>query len=131
MKAVIQGNIGFGDWSSHVNAWTSRKTKTVIVRYENLIANPLECTRDTISKLKLNLPEAENIQIPSFEELQRKYPNDYRRGQIGSWKDEMPPNFRRMFWRHHGKTMLQQQYLPTTIQDKFWVRLPHTVQTFT
>ncbi len=124
MRTVIKGQAGFGRWSTHVEAWTTRKSQTAILRYEDLITRPVECIREAIVKLHLNLTEIGKINLPTFDELKQKEPNDYRRGQIGSWQDEMPERLRRLFWRYHGKTMIRQGYMPASIQDTFWRHIP-------
>lgn len=96
----------FGGWSNNVLAWTlgRRDGVTAVLRYEDLIANPVQSARDTLDALDLRLkPVSERL--PSFDELHEKWPQFFRKGRAGSWQEEMPQDLRKLFWRYHSKPM--------------------------
>ena len=43
--------------------------------------------------------------LPSFDKYHKAKPTFFRRGIVGSWKDEMTPEIEEHFWDVHGKTM--------------------------
>jgi hypothetical protein len=99
----------FGIWSDNIAAWTSR-SNTVVVRFENLIANPDETVAEALATLKLRLPRICSSQMPTFAELRQDKPHLFRRGKIGSWQDEFPADLLDLFWQTHGDMMRQYGY---------------------
>ena len=118
LKEAIRAKGGshFGGWSANVEAWLKRAD--IIIRFEDLIQRPIECIE--AFRYIMSLPEPRNEQVPTFEEMKagrteyghggKKDPDDYsvhffRRGQPGSWRDDMDDHLLRLYWRKHGKTM--------------------------
>lgn len=111
----------FGGWSTNVTEWGKRAS--IVIRFEDLIINPIECV-ERIRPL-IDLPEPRLDRNPTFEDLKTKefkygsglergFPPEeralrrekfFRRGKAGSWKDEMPDDLHELFWKLHGKTM--------------------------
>ena len=100
----------FGGWSKHVKKWTRRWAPTAVIRYEDLVVDPIETIRGAMAKLQLRLPELPDVKIPPFEELNKTSPTFFRRGKIGSYLDEMTPAERDIFWKQHGKVMTSLGY---------------------
>ncbi|MCP4397066.1 MAG: glycosyltransferase [bacterium] len=116
----------FGGWSQNVLQWEKRAS--IVIRFEDVIRNPLTC----VERLRtvIDLPEPQRDKLPTFEELQhkdmpygsgvkRKLPVEererrrqkfFRRGQIDTWKDEMPYELHELFWKLHGHAMEQFGY---------------------
>lgn len=111
----------FGGWSRHVEEW-SRGAK-IIIRFEDLIQDPIgQCER---LRAVMDLPEAKRENLPGFEQLKRGIPKYgagkeldiseseqqemaqkwFRRGKVGSWKEELPEDMERLFWHLHGEMM--------------------------
>lgn len=105
----------FGGWSAHVEAWI--KLATVVIRFEDLIKNPL----DACERLRpfLNMTEPNVAKLPSFSKLKHGAPEYgsgkylkgenlaskwFRRGEVNGWKDEMPEKWQILFWHLHGET---------------------------
>jgi hypothetical protein len=123
LKEIIQARDGsyFGGWSRHVLSWYDRAS--VVIRFENLIRDPIGC----IERIRpfLDMPEPDMDRLPDFQTLRtkeigffagkdnrgpewrRKF---FRRGKIGGWKDEMPPELEALFWKLHGKGMKKAGY---------------------
>lgn len=93
----------YGVWSQNVHAWMQRP-RTMTVRFEDLIAQPIECVDRVISRLRLPLQRVE-ADLPSFEDLHAHKPRIFRRGAVGSWRDEFPPDLLDLFWTEHGEGM--------------------------
>jgi hypothetical protein len=98
------------DWSHHVQSWLKHSSKPpYLVRYEDLVKDPDACIsrlRDAFG-IKSSHPAE---QPPSFEELNRQWPQFFRKGRQGSWKDEMTPELEALFWERHGQTMTDLGY---------------------
>ncbi|MCO6484361.1 MAG: glycosyltransferase [Saprospiraceae bacterium] len=126
----------FGGWSENVRQWT--KAADVIIRFEDLIADPIR----EVEKLRavMDLPPPRKEKLPSFADLKfgtpqygagRKILDDqevadmarknFRRGKTGAWKDEMPPELERLFWELHGEQMLALGYELGPIGES-WLR---------
>ena len=128
LEAILaRGGSFFGGWSGNVKAWTSRAD--IIIRFEDLIQDPIK----EVEKLRaiMDLPPPNLNKIPDFESLKKGRPmyggggekakkdralqlklNDkfYRRGKIGSYKDEMPWPFKALFWMKNQKEMSKLGY---------------------
>jgi hypothetical protein len=91
-------------WSDHVRAWTSRRPPPAAIRFETLIEDPLSVVGDAVRSLGIDVPNP-RCEIPSFDELRRRNPVTYRRGEVGAWKDEMPAPLQDLFWELHGEQM--------------------------
>lgn len=109
-----------GGWSKHANAWL--KQASVVIKFEEMIANPIE----NVEKLRqiMDLPEPKIENLPSFDDLRsRRMPYGnlapkrsedeqdahrkkfFRKGEVGTWREEMPEDLHELFWIHHGTAM--------------------------
>jgi len=98
-----------GNWSSNVNSWSKQAHLTI--HFEQLIKDPI----GQIEKLRelTKLPAPQIDQLPNFE-LQKnggcryggkKLDLFFRKGEIGSWKKEMPKKLQWLFLKFHGDTL--------------------------
>ncbi|HRX28411.1 MAG TPA: sulfotransferase domain-containing protein [Saprospiraceae bacterium] len=111
------GNQFKGGWSGHVNAWKDRAD--IAIRFEDLIVNPGK-EMDKL-KLLLNLGEAigdfptiQSQRVSSSYAVNRKEPQNltlgdrekfFRKGKMGSYREEMPFWVKILFQFKHGKTL--------------------------
>jgi len=121
-------DVDFGGWSENVKKWA--RTADLIIRYEDLIEDPLR----EVEKLRslMDLPEPDKEQLPSFEKLKfgnPKYGGErgrqekaFRKGKSGSWKEEMPPELEQLFWELHGDAMELIGYPNTNNRQKEYQR---------
>ena len=93
-----------GTWGSHTKRWTERSAPTARIRFEDLISNPIRVVRRACREIDYRLPRASGS-LPDFELLREGDEVIFRRGQVGSYRDEMPPEIERRFWRAHGAQM--------------------------
>lgn len=92
-------------WSRHTRKWWNRDAVMAVVRYEDLVQDPIAVTRGAVSKLHLPLRPFPDAHIMSFLELHERDPRNFRRGIVGSHRDEMPPEIEGLFWEQHGAAM--------------------------
>ena len=102
----------YGGWSGNVAAWRRRRAPTAIVRFEDLIKDPIGTLAPAAADLGIELHA--RGQAPTFEELRARSarPRLLRRGVAGSWRDEFPPEMLDEFWRRHGRQMRELGYPP-------------------
>lgn len=105
---VCTDNRHYG-WSGNVNAWMNRPYPTAIIRFEDLIGDPVRCTNAALNRLDLPIKPISDT-LPSFEELHQKWPAFFRKGKVGAWTTEMPANLQEIFWARHGETMKKLGY---------------------
>jgi hypothetical protein len=98
-----------GGWSRNVRSWTRRDAPTAIVRFEELIADPLDTVRAAVQSLGISLPEASGSPR-SFPALHEEDPLVYPRGRVGGWRSDMSDALEELFWRLHGAEMLVMGY---------------------
>lgn len=98
----------YGVWSEHVCAWLTRP-RTAVVRFERLIGQPAAEIRAAVEGLRLPLTPRDAT-IPGFAELQAEKPTLYRRGRVGSWRDEFPADLLEDFRLLHAEGMARAGY---------------------
>ena len=94
----------FGGWSQNVISWLERSTPPVIVRFEELIAHPVQTVTRSFAELGVDIHPA-NAEIPTFEQLKELSPHLFRKGMTGGWRDEMSLEIEELFWSHQGAAM--------------------------
>jgi hypothetical protein len=102
--ARMVSDVRFGGWSHNIATWHARRATTVMVRYEDLLREPLQTLRIACAQIGVTPSGPEN-DLPSFESLHLKWPGMFRRGVVGAWRDEMPEDIHDAFWRRHGEGM--------------------------
>ncbi len=136
MRAAIHAEKGsfFGGWSQNVTQWLKRAD--LLIRYEDLIADPVACIEKV--RMLLHLPEGDYTRIPGFETMKYGKPRygsgyghrmtdeertnlayfNFRKGKAGNWKEEMPDDLHDLFWSIHGDTMLKLGYNYNSVEIK-------------
>lgn len=106
LKNIILSDKHYGGWSQNVIAWTKKRSSNVTfsMRYEDLIQNPIQWVKSSLESLNINLQPASG-KFPSFDELHEKWPEFFRKGKIGAWREEMPSDLQSLFWKHHSQAM--------------------------
>lgn len=102
---VLKALVVSPDWSLMATMWRSRAAKTQLIRFEDLIAHPRKTIRQAVEALGLPFAEKTDADLASFEQLHSSAPRFYRRGIVGSHRDEMPRSLEQLFWSHHGEAM--------------------------
>jgi hypothetical protein len=108
LREIITGDL-FGGWSRNVNAWVNLVGWDSIIRYEELIEDPVNIAAATLRRLGVN-GEINAAAPPSFQELHATVPWFFRRGTPGSWRQEMPSHLQELFVERHGDTLLRLGY---------------------
>lgn len=104
LRMLIASQDHFGGWHGHVEKWTRRTAPAVVVRYEELLADPAGAAARACERLGVTLP-APSGSLPLLEELKAIDPLIFRKGKAGSWRDEMPSELEELFWKLHGQSM--------------------------
>jgi Sulfotransferase domain len=105
---ILEQRSDYGTWSRNVDTWTVRPN-TVVIKYENLIADPLGTAERALASLGIPLqPVSDNI--PTFDELRAIDSSFFRRGTPGGHRDDLPPALRYLFWEHNAATMTRLGY---------------------
>ncbi|WP_426610874.1 sulfotransferase domain-containing protein [Bradyrhizobium sp. McL0616] len=105
LRRLIESSESYGGWSGNVLAWRQRKTSTVMVRFDDLIANPIDELRRATAAAGLSLAETGLRGPPTFEELHKLDSKFFSKGRTGGWIDDMSPELHLLFWRRHGHAM--------------------------
>ena len=107
MQALVnEETLGTGNWGLNVLYWLNRSSPTALIRFEQLIYEPeLEVAR-ALAELNLK-PQKLNGSPPTFSELNKMKSEFFRRGAVGSYRDEMPQEIQASFWEkpHHAEAM--------------------------
>ncbi|HEX7010183.1 MAG TPA: sulfotransferase domain-containing protein [Phycisphaeraceae bacterium] len=110
LEDLITSPRQFGGWSRHVKQWCDRSALTVIVRYEDLVADPIGQVDRALAAVGCHWSPKCLEPLPAFDEFRRKSPRFFRKGKAGAWRQEMPRRLEAMFWRLHGQVMEELGY---------------------
>ncbi len=111
LEQIIAGD-PFGGWSAHVTAWTTRRAgRTVVIRYEQLVQQPVEIIANAMVALGVDLHLRADAQLPSFAALHERWPVFFRRGKTGGWREVMTPRLHALFRARHGDAMRRLGYI--------------------
>ena len=111
--------IRIGNWSNHVNYWSSKDF--VVVRYEDLLKDTKHELKRILSELEINANDTiieDAVKKQSFakkkqdfidagDELNTKF---LRSGKIGAWRNLLPPNVVEIIEKEHGAVMNKYGY---------------------
>lgn len=114
-------------WSNHVLSWLDAPGVDIcILRYEDMKQNSLETFEKAVKFVGLDYGRDEiqkAIELSSFEELQRQEKEKgfkeksaaseafFRKGKIGSWREELNPEQVKRIISDHGAVMKRLGYL--------------------
>ena len=112
LKELITSTEHFGGWSAHVLTWIQREAPpTVVVRYEDLVTSAATKLREALAAVGWDDLETYDDALPTFEQLHKAFPQFFRKGKVGGWRDEMSADLHELFWKHHGEAMASLNYL--------------------
>jgi hypothetical protein len=111
-----------GSWSDHVRSWADDCDAPVhVVRYEDLSADPIPVFGGVVKACGLDYDEARvgrAVEFSAFAELRRQEASVgfrerssaapgrfFRRGEVGSWQDELPGRLAERLKAAHRPTM--------------------------
>jgi aryl sulfotransferase len=111
-----------GSWSHHVRSWVDDSGEPVhVVRYEDLSVDPCRAFGDVVTFCGLDYDEErvkQAVAFSSLAELQRQEASAgfgersmaapggfFRRGEVGSWCDELPGHLAERLTAAHRETM--------------------------
>lgn len=120
---LASGGSFFGGWSQNVELWNKRAD--MVIRFEDLIADPQSIVKSLADEI--NIENFDISRIPSFQDLKFGQPqygggsgdtfnpdtlaSHFRRGKVGSWKDEMPKDILDLFDAVHGQMLRKLEYV--------------------
>ena len=99
----------------HVRKWLKRAS--IVIRFEDLIVDPIACVERLLPYL--NLPQPDLEKLPTFDDLKygsaiyvghKRRERFFWRGSVGSWRDEMPEDIQKLFWKRHGDVLKELGY---------------------
>jgi hypothetical protein len=117
-----------GSWSGHVRSWLDESGLPLrVVRYEDLLSDPEPVFGEVVRFCRLPYDETrvrKAVAFSDFSELQRQEKEKgfrersvvapgpfFRRGQAGSWREELPPEPAKRLIEAHGTVMKRFGYL--------------------
>jgi len=122
LREAIEAKRGsfFGGWSANVRQWIGRAD--LIIRFEDLVKDPVGTTNRI--RLITQMPKPNWKRLPTFESQKTGDPEygsgkyvpegklvsdfaikNFRRGESGIWKEELPQVLQDLFWDLHGDMM--------------------------
>lgn len=111
LKIMIKGEAetydGRGwDWSRHASRWRIRSARTIILKFEDLVEQPVQAVTLAVDAVEVGIPKrAQTGAIAEFSRLHKASPALFRRGKVGAWREEMDDELHELFVKHHGEEM--------------------------
>ena len=104
---VLEESLGTGNWGLNVLHWLKRASPPAVIRFERLVREPEMELEQALAHLKLGPPRQARSVAPSFSDLHTTHGDFFRRGVVGSYRDEMPRDIESSFWEqpHHAEAM--------------------------
>lgn len=106
-----------GNWSDNVNSYLNLNN-TLIVKYENLLANPLEYAEKIFSHINISFDKYKsNLELlfkKSKEEMAQKKQrdeNERKRGSFGGWQDFYSDKQNELFISRSGEVLKKFDYI--------------------
>jgi hypothetical protein len=96
---VSPDGVGTGQWGTNVLSWVAdRAPRRVMIRYEDLIAAPHAAVGRVMAELAPAIGPLPGAVVPSFAELHELDAQFFRRGVVGTHRDELPDGLHAQFW---------------------------------
>ncbi|HEX6685575.1 MAG TPA: sulfotransferase domain-containing protein [Candidatus Limnocylindrales bacterium] len=90
---------GTGSWGRNVLSWVQPlKANRVLVRYEDLVETPAETIDRAMALVAPSFDPDVHALIPTLADLREVDGKFFRRGRVGSYRDELPEDLHRLFW---------------------------------
>lgn len=106
-ELVMEESLGTGNWGLNVLAWLKRSPPPAVIRFERLIQEPEAEVERALAELGVKPQALADGAVPAFSELHLVHGAFFRRGVVGSYRDEMPQDVEASFWAqpHHAEAM--------------------------
>jgi Sulfotransferase domain len=106
-ELVVEETLGTGNWGLNVLHWLKRSSPTAVIRFEKLIREPELEVAQALEALTIKPQRQANADPPMFSELNKVDGEFFRRGAVGSYRNEMPQEIQESFWKqsHHAEAM--------------------------
>ncbi len=121
-------NEPMGTWSQHVESWTAKPNPALhVMRYEDMIANPVKSFSGLVKYLRLDAPRArveravknssfkvlrKQEELHGFHERTAAQKSFFRSGKTGEWKDVLTTEQVARICEAHHDQMARFGYLP-------------------
>ena len=108
----------YGPWHDHVQKWLDAPVNKIVIKYEDMLKDPVNCLKRTMDFIGLERDELiinQAVERSSFASMQALEKNkgfkldmlknvDFvRKGEAGSWKNIFDSKTMRLFKQYHGE----------------------------
>ena len=95
--------IGTGSWGNNVLSWLQPSaSQRMVLRYDDLIAEPVREVTGAMAALVPEVQPLAGAEAPDFVALRETDALFFRRGVVGSHRDELPTDLHELFWSRPG-----------------------------
>lgn len=112
LKDLIIPSNRYRNWSKNVSQWSNRGGLVLIVKFEDLIEDPVVSIRSALEELQLCISINEFCpETLEFGSLNQKWPDFFRKGKSRCWRSEMSEDLQNLFWQYHAHEAEQLGYV--------------------
>lgn len=97
-------------WAAHVESWLRHRERFVLVRFEELAAEPAAVVAKLAAALGLDADVASIAERIAFASLRRDAPGHLRSGRPGAFRERFTAIHHRLFEREAGATLVAAGY---------------------
>lgn len=113
-------------WSGHIESWTESELNVYVMRYEDMKVDPFTTFKGMLEFMGIEVNDDALIQAigfsdfdalkkqentVGFKERSHKAKSFFRKGEIGSYREELTPEQLELIKNYHQKMMLKYGYL--------------------
>lgn len=101
---------GTAGWGQNVLSWlppadSAAPASEVVIRFEDLIADPVRVVTDAVSRVASELSTRSAAAVPTFDQLHDVDPQFFRSGVSGTYRDELPADLEDLFWSYEDNRL--------------------------
>jgi hypothetical protein len=106
LRALIDRHTGgTASWGQNVLSWLhpaepARLPKIGLMRFEELTQDPIAAVTNAVNRVAPDLPQRAEVTLPAFDELQQIDGGFFRRGVVGTHREEMTAELEELFWSY-------------------------------
>jgi len=112
-KELLASRVGGKQWSECYQWWAGGRPGNhlyAVISYEQLLRHRLADTtpyylQAALRKIGFDFEIKKEHPLPGFDQYHKANSKFFRRGIVGSWKDEMPVELEEEFWKSNGVVM--------------------------
>jgi len=105
-RHVLDQLVNRDRWADFNESWLAGKHPAMaVLHFRDLIQNTIQSCHAAVDNIGAISVRGGSCELPDFESLHQQYPQFFRKGKRGNWRDEMNQAQVDSFWSNHSESM--------------------------